>query len=184
MKKFEDALFRLLQDLRTSANPFTSKEDDNTADMQAVLEFSKEWDFKDKYLRASADYDNLVKRTEKERAEWARTLVVGVLKELPPVIDATLNAREYAEKNSSLDMALKIIQEELIKILERRGGGLIIPKDGETFDTNIHRAIDFIESSDHTGHLIKGVYRCGYQVSGQIIRPAEVKVSLGRANSQ
>lgn len=188
MNPFEEDLYRLLQDLRNNTNPFTSKQDDASNDIQAVLEFSKKWNFKDRYLRAAADYDNLLKRTEREKAEWSKTLVMDVLKEIVPVIDTALGLHHHLQNPASnippdtLMGAVQMISGELVKVLERRSGGLITPRHGDEFDTEIHRAIDFTKSDAHQGHLIDSVYRCGYRIAGKVIRPAEVRVSLGRSN--
>lgn len=189
MNPFEEELYRLLQDLRNNTNPFTSTQDDASNDIQAVLEFSKKWNFKDRYLRSAADYDNLLKRTEREKTEWSKTLVLDVLKEMVPVIDTALGLHHHLQNpNSNVSAetvlgAVQMISGELVKVLERRSGGLILPRQGDEFDTEIHRAIDFTKSDTHQGHLVDSVFRCGYRIAGKIIRPAEVRVSLGRSAS-
>lgn len=179
MTPFEEDLYRLVQDLRKGTNPFTSKIEDDSSDAQMVLEFSKKWDFKDKYIRSLADFENLVKRTDKEKAEWTKKLVVEVLKEMLPVLDVCYQLLQHTDEKSPLRPPVQIVIDNLHKILERRDGGTIWPKPGEEFNPDTHRAIEVVRSDSHKGNQIISVFRCGYRASGLIIRPAEVKVSMG-----
>jgi len=123
---------------------------------------------KDQLARALADYDNLVKRTEAEKAIWMGFARKDLLIKLLPVIDSLDTAQKHL-KDPGLDLVLaearKIFENEGIVEIDTRG----------VFDENLHEAID--ASPGGKKNMIAEVLLKGYKFTdGEVIRHAKVKV--------
>ena len=79
--------------------------------------------------RALADYDNLSKRVDRERADLGKIASVGILARLLPVLDNLENAQRHLG-----DAGLAIGIAEFQKVLSEEGLNEIKPKIGEAFD--------------------------------------------------
>src|SRR5687768_17111391 len=66
------------------------------ADAPAPAEASQ--DYRDRYMRAVADFDNFRKRSEREKADFFRYAVSSVLKDILPVLDNFDRALDHAEE--------------------------------------------------------------------------------------
>lgn len=179
MTPFQETLYRLLQDSRKESNAFTSLEEDSGNDLQKIVAFSKEWDFKSKYDLLSKEHESLKHRSEKEKLVIAKKATQYVIKELVPIIDQLFILQNNVEKNSPQDKGLQLIIENLEQILVRRKGGIIRPQVGDELDPQKHKAIAAEEVPNQRGTVVSEVYRYGYQVLGAIVREAEVKVRCG-----
>jgi len=96
-----------------------------------------EW--KNKYLRALADYQNLVKRTDAEKQEVRKYATEQFLAKLLPVVD-TLELAGKHVKNEGLDLAIK----ELHTVLTQYGVEKI-EVAGIPFDPHIMECIEVVE---------------------------------------
>lgn len=123
---------------------------------------------KDQLARALADYDNLVKRTQGEKAVWMSFARKDLLVKLLPVVDSLETAQKHL-KDSGLDLVLT----EVKKVFESEG---IVEIDvGGEFDANLHEAIDL--SPGGKKNMIAEVTQKGYKfIDGEVIRHAKVKV--------
>jgi molecular chaperone GrpE len=121
--------------------------------------------------RALADYDNLSKRVDRERADLGKIASVGVIVRLLPVLDGL----EIAQKHLK-DQGLAISVVEFKKVLSEEGLNEIKPKVGEAFDEQVMEAIEVVSgASDNT---IVEVVLAGWKYEdGTVVRHAKVKVS-------
>lgn len=123
--------------------------------------------------RSLADYQNLLKRFEREREEVVLRANKNLLKELLPVLDTLETAQEHL-KDRGLGMAVF----QFKGVLERHGVGEIVVKEGDKFDENLHEATEAIEGGK-TGTIAR-VLRKGYRwQDGVVLRPVQVKVYNG-----
>lgn len=122
-------------------------------------------------LRTLADYDNLVKRVEKEREILGKVASVGVIAKLLPVLDNLENAQEHIE-----DSGLAICIGEFKKVFNEEGLTEIDPKIGDEFDEHLMEAIEV--TAGERDNLISEVVLKGWKFNdGQVVRHAKVKVS-------
>jgi len=175
---FEEELFRLLQNARSSVNPFSSQEEDAAKDIQLITAFAKKWDVKKPYEDALVKIEELSKRLERDAQQLTKSLSVSLLKEIIPIIDSAEQLTRYLDPSSTLSIAVEFIVEQLGKILSKRDGQVIIPQVGEPFNPTMHSAISAERSNDPYKNVntVAEVMRNGYSALGQVIRPAEVKV--------
>src|SRR3990167_5712434 len=86
--------------------------------------------------RALADYQNLVKRVERERFEVLARSNKSLVEKLLPILDNFQKAQGYL-KDPGIEMAL----DEFYKVLESAGIEKIQTQKGDTFDAD-HEAIE------------------------------------------
>lgn len=128
-------------------------------------------------LRTLADYDNLVKRVEKEREVLGKVASIGVITKLLPVLDNLENAQGHLQ-----DAGLAISIGEFKKVFNEEGLTEVDPKIGDEFDENTMEAIEV--TPGERDNLVSEVVLKGWkfndlsaQADGQVVRHAKVKVS-------
>lgn len=131
----------------------------------------KQKDLELQLVRALADYDNLVKRIDKEKEEIFARATRRLVEDLLPVIDDLERAQDNL-KDEGLQMALAHIR----RVLETHGVREIKAGKGDRFDAKTHEAIDTAEGGKQG--VIAKVFEKGYEWNdGTVIRP--VKVAVG-----
>lgn len=137
---------------------------------------AKQDDLQDKLTRALADYDNLLKRQERERADVYIRSARGILEDLLPVVDDLERAQAHLQ-----DQGLKMALDHFYKILGNYGVVEISAQIGDNFDSLIHEAIDSIEGG--SPNTIAQIFTKGYKwKDGKVIRPARVQVYKGTSD--
>jgi len=135
-------------------------------------------DWQKKYLRALADYQNLLKQTAREKMEFTVFANEQMLKEILPVYDHLKLAIEHHNGESTDDWlkgvehVVKQFKDALVKV-----GVEEIKVKEEKFDHNLMEAIGSEETEDKSldGKVAKQV-KAGYRLNGKIIEPAKVIV--------
>lgn len=137
-------------------------------------------EYKDQWLRATADYKNFKRRTEVERSELIRSASSALLLKLLPVVDdfdrAIANIPpEIAE--SAWWGGTQLIAQKLRTILESEGVKAIEAL-GHDFDPNQHEAVLYEEAEGQDGKVVAELQK-GYKLGERVLRPAMVKVGRG-----
>jgi len=135
-------------------------------------------DWQKKYLRALADYQNLLKQTAKEKMEFTVFANEQMLKEILPVYDHLKLAIEHHNGESTDDWlkgvehVVKQFKDALVKV-----GVEEIKVKEEKFDHNLMEAIGSEETEDKSldGKVAKQV-KAGYRLNGKVIEAAKVIV--------
>jgi molecular chaperone GrpE len=135
-------------------------------------------DYKDRWLRKTAEFDNYRKRIDRERREQADQAVVELLQELLLVVDDFDRALtvDAGENDSAYRRGVELIHGKLHDLLRKQG---VKPIDalGADFDPNVHQAVMHEESPDHREGEVIGELRKGYTLNERLLRPAMVKVA-------
>ena len=135
-------------------------------------------DYKNRYIRAVADFDNFRKRSERERSDFARYATAGVLREMLPVLDNFDRALEHAEEGDDFHKGVLMIYKQLFDVLQKHGLR-VIDETGVHFDPNIHEGVMREEDSSVPSHTVTAVLQKGYFLHDRLLRPAMVKVAVG-----
>ncbi len=133
---------------------------------------------KDRLLRTLADFDNLRKRTEREKADFFRYALSGVFKDLLPVLDNFDRALDHAAEGDEFHKGVLLIYKQLFESLQRNGLKSI-DESGVHFDPNIHEAVVREEDSSVPSHTVVAILQKGYFLHDRLLRPALVKVAVG-----
>jgi molecular chaperone GrpE len=151
---------------------------DEGAAQDAVPE---EPDYKDKWLRAVAELDNVRKRARRDVGAAESRGIFKLARELLPALDNFERALAAAEaqpenRDHHLTDGIRLVQSELLGSLARVGIEPDSPK-GERFDPHRHEAVAQQPVEGAEPGTIVEVYSAGYTYGEDVLRPAKVVVA-------
>ena len=160
------------------------EEADNVAEEQAgetdkttaVADEAAEW--KDKYMRLSAEFDNYRKRTLKEKMDLIESGGEDVIKSMLAVMDdfeRALAAMQTATDVASVKEGVELIQHKMCEALKAKGVSRI-EAVGQPLDTDLHEAVAKFPAGEDKKGLIIDVVQQGYKLKEKVIRYAKVVV--------
>lgn len=157
------------------------QDSENEALMQDLEQSQKELAaFKDQYLRARAEMENIRRRAQEEIAKTRKFAVEGFAESLLPVRDSLEAA--LGQQEQTVEDVLEGVEttlRQLDRVFERHQLEEIAPEIGAAFDPNLHQAISTIASEQEKGSIAQ-VLQKGYVLSDRVLRPAMVMVSAGQ----
>lgn len=142
-----------------------------------VLENTEEIDYEDKYRRALADYQNLLKQVSKEKIDIVKYANENLLFNLLPVYSNLKIAIAHATENSDAWLeGVKFVTKQFKDVLLSVGVEEI-EITGQPFDHNIMEALSEEETDDKDkdGLVVKEA-AAGYKLNGRVVIPAKVVV--------
>lgn len=135
-----------------------------------------EW--KDKYMRQTAEFDNYRKRTLREKMDLIATGGEDVIKSLLPIvddIDRAVAAMEKTDDAASIREGVLLISQKLYEALAARGAVEIDCADKD-FDVDLHEAVAKLPAGAERKGKIIDVVQKGYKFKDKVIRYAKVVV--------
>lgn len=129
---------------------------------QRIEELTNNW------KRALADYQNLVKRYEKEKTDFVAYANTNLILRLLTVFDHLQRARDYL-KDPGLALALKQLEEVLAEEGLRE-----IRAEGREFNPEEMEAVETVKGGK--SGVVSEVITKGYYLKDKVIRVAKVKV--------
>jgi molecular chaperone GrpE len=147
------------------------KHEDELKKLQQELQ---EW--KAKYLRALADYQNLEKRISQNWEEQTKYAAEKIIYDLLSVYDTLEKAKVHLQ-----DKGLSLGVGSFWAVLENNGLAKIEVL-GKKFDPNFMECVEVV-ASDKEGEVVEEV-RAGYTLWGKVIRVAQVKVGKKTDNKE
>ncbi len=141
----------------------------------------EEPDYKDKWLRAVAELDNVRKRARRDVGAAESRGIFKLARELLPALDNFERALAAAEaqpenRDHHLTDGIRLVQSELLGSLARVGIEPDSPK-GERFDPHRHEAVAQQPVEGAEPGTIVEVYSAGYTYGEDVLRPAKVVVA-------
>lgn len=138
-------------------------------------------DYRDKYLRAAAETENIRKRARRDVEVAGARGVARLARELLPSLDNLDRAlaaaeAEEADAEHHLTKGIRLVQQELLGALTRVGIEQFSPV-GETFDPHQHEAVAQAPVDGVEAGLVAQVYQPGYRYKEEVLRPAKVVVA-------
>ncbi|MCG8569216.1 MAG: nucleotide exchange factor GrpE [Spirochaetes bacterium] len=133
----------------------------------------------DKYRRSLAEAENIRKRSQQERQDFAKYANFKIIEDLLTILDDFQRAIDHA-KTGNIDFAsyqegIEIIEKQFLDLLFKKYGVTKYGDQGEDFDPNIHQAM-MMEEGKFATEMITEIFRKGYMLHDRVIRPAQVKV--------
>jgi len=138
-------------------------------------------DYKDKYLRAHADFENSKRRLEKDKMNAVSYANESFAKDILAVMDSfesAITSMDGTDEENASEVLVNIKEgvnltfEQLKKILEKNSIKEV-DCSGE-FDPEVHQAIMQVESDEHEVGAVVQVMQKGYTIKERILRPAMV----------
>lgn len=135
-------------------------------------------EYTDHLKRLQAEFENYVKRVEKERADVsARTSERLIVRLLLVVDDFERALNQLKEVPAETKKGIELIFKNLHKMLAEEKVEPIHCV-GKTIDPYHHEVLMQVESEAPEGEIIEELQK-GYKMNGRVIRYAKVKVSKG-----
>lgn len=144
------------------------------ADLEAAQkEFAE---YKDKYLRLMAEYDNFRKRSVKEKADIYPEATAKAVEAFLPMADNFERALSTETTDEKYKSGVKMIYSQLGEAFKSLGVE-VIDRVGETFDPNLENAVSRIEDENLGENVVAQVFQKGYKRGDRVIRHAMVVVA-------
>ena len=135
-----------------------------------------EW--KNRYMRTLADFENFRKRSEREKQDFFKYALANTFRELLPVLDNFDRALDHAEEGDDFHKGVLLIYKHLFDALTK--AGLKPIEDANVpFNPNIHEAVVREEDPAVPNHTVTAILQRGYFLQDRLLRPALVKVAVG-----
>ena len=143
--------------------------------LAAAQNEAEQW--KDKYIRLVAEFDNYKKRTLKEKSELILNGSEKTVAAILPILDDFERATaDKTEDPQAIKEGYELIYKKFLKALETLGVNKI-KTDNADFDVDYHEAIAMVPGmgDDKKGKVIDCV-QTGYTLNDKVIRHAKVAV--------
>jgi molecular chaperone GrpE len=126
-----------------------------------------------------ADYDNYRKQIEKQMQGKVESAKAELILKIINIYDDYLRAVNTVENNTCppgiVDGLNGILKN--IETLLKSEGVVEIEAIGTPFDVNVHDAVGFASSEDHTENTVINVVRKGFMLNNKVLRPSLVILS-------
>lgn len=147
--------------------------DDKIAELEASVA-----DWKDKYQRLMAEFENARKRTAKEATQRYDMGAMGVLENFFQLLITLrgLEAVSEEEKDSAFVKGIEQIYKQFVAVMEDVG---VTPMDaqGKEFDANLHNAVMHVEDDEFGENIVAEELQKGYMYKENVLRHSMVKVA-------
>ena len=157
------------------ANGEESHAEEELDPLAAAQNEAEQW--KDKYIRLVAEFDNYKKRTLKEKSELILNGSEKTVAAILPILDDFERAiADKTEDPQAIKEGFELIYKKFLKALETLGVNKI-KTDNADFDVDYHEAIAMVPGmgDDKKGKVIDCV-QTGYTLNDKVIRHAKVAV--------
>ena len=135
---------------------------------------------KDKYLRLFAEFENVRRRTEREKAEFVKYANQELIIEFLDILDDLERSIEAAKANhedyTAFLKGIEMVMAHVYDLL-RKNDVEPIDSKGKMFDPNCHEALMQEERDDVEEGTVVDEFQKGYKIGERVIRTNKVKVA-------
>ena len=139
-------------------------------------------EFKDRFMRALADAENMRKRADRDRKEAENYGGSKLARDMLPVYDSLKRAMQ-AMQDDAIGVSAPILEgveltmREILNVFQKHGLHVIAPNPGDRFDPQNHQAMfEAPLPGTKAGDIIQ-VMTEGFMLHDRLLRPAQVGVS-------
>lgn len=133
-------------------------------------------DIKDRHTRLIAEFDNLKKRSSKEREGLYNSIMGDIISSLLPVIDNLEKATEANSQDEEYKKGVELVLKQFKDVLAANGVKEI-EAVGNPFDPELHEAVSMIQDENLGEKIVATEYRKGYMLGNRVIRHSMVVVA-------
>lgn len=133
-------------------------------------------DIKDRHTRLIAEFDNLKKRSAKEREGLYNSIISDIMSSLLPVIDNLEKAVEAETQDEEYKKGIELVLKQFKDVLTANGVKEI-EAVGQPFDPELHEAVSMIQDENLGEKVVAQEYRKGYMIGNKVIRHSMVVVA-------
>ncbi len=154
------------------------------SDYEALENQAKE--FKDKYLRILAEFENVRKRNEREKIEFVKYANEGLIREFLHVLDDLERSVETAQaKHQDYDSFIRgveIVMKRVYDLLKKQGVEPI-ESVGKMFDPHMHEILTQAPSPEHENGMVIQELQKGYRIGDRVVRTSKVGVAMNPSSA-
>jgi molecular chaperone GrpE len=140
----------------------------------------------DRNLRLIAEMENLRRRTERDKSEFAKYAISEFARDILTVGDNMRRALDSVPKEAvashpafaSMIEGVEMTERDLIKVLERYQVKRFDPL-GEPFNPHLHEAMTKIDVPNVPADTVIQTLHAGFMIGERVLRPAAVIVAKG-----
>jgi len=136
-------------------------------------------DWKERYTRLRADFENYKRHAEAQREELAEIGKEKVLEDVFPVVEhmerAIKAAKDTGDQSGILE-GIEMVYQEMLRVLEKNGVERIHTV-GEPFNPEVHEAVAVTAHAGCPEDTVVEEVRAGFMKNGKLLRPASVVVA-------
>ncbi len=166
------------QDRVKNKDDKSHKDDNKEERLKQVLEELDE--YKDKYIRLCAEFDNARKRMEREKQEFIKYANEGILLELLAIIDNLERSLDSVNKESpdidGLLEGINMVLSQAREVLSKHGVKPIEAR-GKSFDPHCHEILMQEETDEFDDGVVMDEFQKGYYFNDRVLRTAKVKIA-------
>ncbi len=137
-------------------------------------------DLNARHLRTIADYQNSQRRAaanEREAKQQGMTSVIQNVLTVLDHFDLALGVDPSKATAEQVVNGVKVIRDELMKVLQSHGVGVIAPEPNAEFNPTRHQAVTQGQQKGIEPGRIIATLQQGYTLGERVIRPAMVSVA-------
>lgn len=139
-------------------------------------------EYKDKYLRAVAEMQNMQKRAQRDVEDATKYSVANAAKPMLSVADNLARALssmtdDLPDNVKNILEGIKATQRELQNALERIGVVKIAAEAGQPLNPHEHEVMFEVPTAEQGHGTIVQVLEAGYKIHDRLLRPARVSVA-------
>ena len=155
---------------------------DSVLKQQLEKEKASASELKDVLQRVQAEFENYIKRSEREQRSFQETANAKLMQEFLPVLDSFDAAIEKMgklpdsrERREAVE-GMQILRKQFWSAMERNGAREM-KSVGEKFDPEKHECFVFENAKDKDDEVVLEEIQKGYFMKDRIIRHAKVRVN-------
>lgn len=131
----------------------------------------------DRLARLQAEFDNYRKRSAREQQEFREYALADALKQFLPMLDSLDRAIKTENADASdFRSGIELIDRQFHDVLSKLGVEPI-EAAGQSFDPNLHQAIQMVETDEVADNHVVDEMQRGYRLRDRLLRPAMVRVA-------
>lgn len=159
---------------KSKEEPKANKEKELNEQLSKVKDELTE--LKDRHTRLIAEFDNLKKRSAKEREGLYNSIISDIISSLLPVIDNLEKATEAETQDEEYKKGIELVLKQFKDVLTANGVKQIEAL-GQPFDPALHEAVSMIQDENLGEKVVAQEYRKGYMIGNKVIRHSMVIVA-------
>ena len=175
-KQDKEEVLKEAEELAAAAVNGEEVQEENAMQKQLDEAVRQVEEYKDKWMRAVAEFENYKKRNAEIRRVSYLDGMTEVLVQILPACDALERALGMQMDDKTRE-GVEMISKKFSETLKNMGLEEINPASGDAFDPNLHDALMSAPAEEwETEGTIKDVFVKGYKLNGKIVRYAQVRV--------
>jgi molecular chaperone GrpE len=138
-------------------------------------------EYKDKYVRLLAEFDNARKRAERERTEFLKYANEGLITDFLGIMDdlgrVAAAAQAKHQDDPAFSKGVEMVMARIHELLRKNNVKPIDEAVGKPFDPHCHEILMQEPSDKEEGTIIEELQK-GYWLGDRVVRTSKVKVAI------